>query len=91
MVFEGFQCVEVAARVELAEEIELGRWLQLTGAQAIFTLPPKTAQIAERWVTQLLHRSKTDKLLGFDDAKEAMRERAMEFLLWLKEAVYPSA
>jgi AraC family ethanolamine operon transcriptional activator len=90
MVFEGFRCVEVAVRVDLAEEVGLEHWLGLTGAQAIFYLPAETTRIAERWVAQLLHRSETDKLLGFDGANAAMREAGVSFLRWLKETVHPS-
>lgn len=90
LVFQGFCCVEVAVRVDLARKTGLERWLGLTGAQAIFSLPPETTRIAERWVRQLLQRSETDKLLGFDDAAAAIREGGVEFLRWLKEGVYPS-
>ena len=90
MVFGGFRCVEAAVRVDLAEAIGMGHWLRLTGAGAIFTLPRSTSRIAERWVTQLLHRSETDQLLGLDDTAAALRERCVAFLHYLKEAASPS-
>ena len=34
MVFEDFRCVEVAVRVDLAEELGFGPWYRLTGARA---------------------------------------------------------
>jgi len=91
MVFDGFRCVEVAVRVDLAEELGFGPWYRLTGARAILPLPPMTTRFAERWVSELLCRSSTNTLLGLsDDTAEALRERCVEFLCYLKETISAS-
>ncbi len=90
LVFRGFRCVEVAVRVDLAESIGLGSWLQLGHGQATFNLPLEAARIGERWVTQLLQRPETDGLLRIDNATAAIREGCVDFLRWLRETVQPS-
>ena len=88
VIFKSFRCVEVAIRVDLAEAIGLGSLCRLTGAEAIHPLPLRTTRIAERWVTQLLCRRTTNALLGMsDDAEQALRERCVEFLHYLSEAI----
>jgi AraC-like DNA-binding protein len=91
MVFGGFRCVDFAVRVDLAEEIGLGPLCRLTGAKAILPLPPMTAKIAERWATELVCRPSTNALLGMSDhTAEALRERCVDFLRYLKETISAS-
>ena len=90
LVFEGFQCVEVAIRVELADEIGLGRWIRLSRLPTVISLPKHTMRIAMRWLRNLLTHSQSSGLYGFDQSGAATRERCLEFLCWLKESVEPS-
>jgi AraC-like DNA-binding protein len=90
LVFEGFHCVEVAIRVELAHEIGLSRWTKLSRVPTVISLPRHTLNVAMRWFGSLLTNLNSDGLLGFDHGGAATRERCLEFICWLKESIQPS-
>jgi AraC-like DNA-binding protein len=90
LVPRGFRCSEVAIRVDLAEDIGLGRWLRLSKLPTVISPPRHTMRIAMRWLTNLLNKSESSGLLDFDPDGDAGRDRCLEFLCWLKEAVEPS-
>ena len=73
LVFEGFRCVEVAIRVELAHEIGLSRWTKLSRVPTVISLPSNTRNVAMRWFGRLLTNSNADGLLGFDHSGAATR------------------
>ncbi len=86
---EGFRCVEAAVRLDLADELGLGRLCQLKGAEAIIPIPAATAQRAEHRAERLLGASATNGLgaIGGETA-ETLHEGCLDFLCFLRDAAF---
>lgn len=90
LVPEGFRCVEAAVRMDLAEKIGIVDWGERRGADAVLPLPRSTTLVVTAWVAELLRSHATNALLSIGpEANAALRERAIEFVRFLRDAVAP--
>ena len=87
---EGFRCVEAAIRLDLADELGLGRLCQLKGAEAIIphlcgsgAAAPNTGQTG-CWV----HQQATDSAAIGGETAEILREGCLDFLCFLRGAAF---
>ena len=82
---DGFRCVEAAIRLDLADELGLGRLSQLKGAEAIIPISAAAARSAEHRANQLLGVSATNRLAVIDgETAVALRDGCLDFLYFLR-------
>ena len=86
---DGFRCVEAAIRLDLADELGLGRLSQLKGAEAIIPISAAAARSAEHRANQLLGVSANNGLavIGGETA-EVLRGGCLDFLCFLRSVAF---
>lgn len=86
---EGFRCVEAAIRLDLAEQVGLGRLARVRGAEAIIPISAAAARRAEQRANRLLGASAANggATIGGEMA-EILREGCLDFLCLLRSAAF---
>ncbi|NNJ97760.1 MAG: AraC family transcriptional regulator [Gammaproteobacteria bacterium] len=86
---DGFRCAEAAIRLDLADELGLGRLSQLKGAEAIIPISAAAARSAEHRANQLLGVSASNGLavIGGETA-QALRDGCLDFLCFLRGVAF---
>lgn len=83
---DGFCCVEVAVRLDLADELDLGHLGQLKGAESILPITSATTQGAENQVNRILGVCATNgtTMIG-EKLGEFLRESCLDLLRFLRD------